>query len=186
MTSQQKHTLRDAEHQAAIHELLQEQMRLKIRLTFITVLEEEVNGFIQAALYQRTPERQDYRNGHYERDLVPTSGKIEDFPVPRTRGGFHTQLFEHYQCRQAELDEAICDMFVQGVSTSKVGEVVAALTGNHPSPSTVSRVFHTLEGEFEGWKTRPLQAHYLYAFADVKDEFRSHKITGLKSPLFIN
>ena len=119
MTSRQKNTLSGAERQAAIHELLQEQMRLNIRMTFITVLEEEVNGFIQAALYQRTPERQDYRNGHYERDLVTTVGKLEDLPVPRTRDGFHTQLFEHYRRRQAELDEAICNMFVQGCQPTK-------------------------------------------------------------------
>jgi transposase-like protein len=166
MTSLQKHTLRGAERQAEIHELLQEQMRLAIRHTLITVLEEEVNGFIQAALYQRTPDRQDYRNGYYERDLVTSMGEIAELPVPRTRNGFRTQLFESYQRRQAELDEAICNMFVQGVSTGKVGDVIEALTGNHPSPSTVSRVFHTLEGEFENWKKRPLKGHYLYLFAD--------------------
>jgi transposase-like protein len=158
-------------------------MRLNIRMTFITVLEEEVNGFIQAALYQRTPERQGYRNGHYDRDLVTTVGKIEDLPVPRTRDGFHTQLFEHYQRRQAELDEAICNMFVQGVSTSKVGDVVEALTGDHPSPSTVSRVFHTLEGEYEGWKARKLQAHYLYAFADGTYFTVIYDHEGVKMPI---
>jgi len=82
-------------------------------------------------------------------------GTIEDLPVPRTRQGFKTQLFERYQRRQAELDEAICGMFVQGVSTQRVGEVVEALTGIEPSPSTVSRVFHTLEDEYQAWKTAP-------------------------------
>lgn len=183
MTSQQKNTLSGAARQAAIHELLQEQMRLNIRVTFITVLEEEVNGFIQAALYQRTPERQDYRNGYYERDLVTTSGKIEDLQVPRARHGFHTQLFERYQRRQAELDDAICNMFVQGVSTGKVGDVVEALTGEHPSPSTVSRVFHTLESEFEGWKTRKLKAHYLYAFADGTYFTVIYDSEGVKMPI---
>ncbi len=104
MAPRQKNTLSDAERQATIHELLQEQMCLAIRRTFITVLEEEVNGFIRAALYQRTPERRDYRNGYYERDLVTTSGEIEDLPVPRTRNRFRTQLFERYQRRQAEMD----------------------------------------------------------------------------------
>jgi len=183
MTSPQKDTLSGAERQAAIHELLQEQMRLTIRHTFITILEEEVNGFIQAALYQRTPERQDYRNGYYERDLVTTAGKLEDLPVPRTRTCFHTQLFEHYQRRQAELDEAICNMFVQGVSTSKVGDVVEALTGSHPSPATVSRVFHTLEGEFESWKKRKLEAHYLYAFADGTYFSVIYDHEGVKMPI---
>jgi transposase-like protein len=141
-------------------------MRLAIRHTFITVLEEEVEGFIQAALYQRTPERRDYRNGHYERNLVTTVGELEALPVPRTRQGFRTELFERYQRRQTELDELISEMFVQGVSTTQVGNLLEALTGTHPSPSTVSRVFHSLEEEFETWKTRTLQAHYLYVFAD--------------------
>ncbi len=183
MTSHQKHTLSGTERQAAIHELLQEQMRLNIRLTFITVLEEEVNGFIQAALYQRTPERKDYRNGYYERNLVTTAGEIEDLPVPRTRNGFHTQLFECYQRRQAELDDAICNMFVEGVSTGKVGDVVEALTGSHPSPSTVSRVFHTLEGEFESWKQRKLKSHYLYAFADGTYFTVIYDHEGVKMPI---
>jgi transposase-like protein len=47
-----------------------------------------------------------------------------------------------------------------------VGQVVETLTGTHPSPSTVSRVFHTLEDEFQTWKNRPLAAHYVYVFAD--------------------
>lgn len=166
MTPTAKDKLSKAERQATLHDLLQEQMRLAIRHTFITVLEEEVEGFIQAALYQRTPSRRDYRNGHYERNLVTTVGELEDLPVPRTRNGFRTELFERYQRRQTELDELIGDMFVQGVSTTQVGNILEALTGTHPSPSTVSRVFHSLEGEFETWKTRKLQAHYLYVFAD--------------------
>jgi len=155
-----------ADRQATIQDLLQERMRLAIRYTLITVLEEEVEGFIQAALYQRTPTRRDYRNGHYERNLGTSLGELEDLPVPRTRNGFRTELFERYQRRQSELDELIGEMFVQGVSTAQVGNIVEALTGLHPSPSTVSRVFHTLESEFETWKTRKLKAHYLYVFAD--------------------
>jgi transposase-like protein len=152
--------------QGLIQELLQERLRLSIQYTFITVLEEEVEAFLNAALYQRTPNRQGHRNGHYERDLVTTLGLIEDLPVPRTRNGFRTELFERYQRRQAELDEAICEMFVRGVSTAQVGQVVEALTGTHPSPATVSRIFHSLEEDFENWKQRKLGTHYLYAFAD--------------------
>jgi transposase-like protein len=97
---------------------------------------------------------------------VTTAGLVEALPVPRTRGGFRTQVFERYQRRQAELDTAISEMFVFGASTTRVGQVVETLTGTHPSASTVSRVFHTLEAEFEAWKTRPLAAHYVYLFAD--------------------
>jgi transposase-like protein len=47
-----------------------------------------------------------------------------------------------------------------------VGGIVETLTGNHPSPATVSRVHQTLDGEFQAWKSRPLAADYRYAFAD--------------------
>ena len=93
-------------------------------------------------------------------------GLIEDLSVPRTRNGHQTQLFDKYKRRRIELDNAISKMFIGGVSTCKTGEVVEALTGSKPSPSMVSRVFHTLEGEYEAWKKRPLEDRYEYAFAD--------------------
>jgi len=152
--------------QAEFRELLYAKLRQAVQVTLVAILEEEVTAFVGAAPYQRTEQRRDSRNGTYPRDLGTSVGTIEDLPVPRTRKGFKTQLFERYQRRQAELDEAICGMFVQGVSTQRVGEVVEALTGIEPSPSTVSRVFHTLEDEYRAWKTRPLESHYAYAFAD--------------------
>jgi transposase-like protein len=146
--------------------LLQEQLRMAVRLTLVTILEDEVSALIGALPYERTPGRRDYRNGHYTRDLETTVGLIEDLSVPRTRNGHQTQVFEKYKRRRAELDEAISEMFIGGVSTRRAGEVVESLTGSKPSASTVSRVFHTLEGEYEAWKTRPLEEHYEYAFAD--------------------
>jgi putative transposase len=166
MTPATNHKRLDGEGQAIIEELLQERLRLAIKYTLVQVLEEEVDAFVNAAPYQRTPERRDQRNGRYERDLGTSMGVIEDLPVPRTRQGFRTELFERYHRRQAELDETILEMFVGGVSTAKVGEVVEALSGANLSPSTVSRIFHTLDEEFENWKNRPLQSHYLYVFAD--------------------
>jgi len=152
--------------QTEFQDLLNAKMRAAVRLTLVTILEEEVEALVGASRYARSPGRRDRRNGYYTRDLGTTVGAIEDLPVPRTRKGFHSQLFERYQRRQAVLDTAISEMFVYGVSTTRVGEVIETLTDTKPSPSTVSRVFHTLEEEFEAWKTRPLAAHYLYAFAD--------------------
>jgi putative transposase len=154
--------LRQDEFQAVLHERL----RQAVRLTLVTVVEAEIEAFLAVASYQRIVQRRGYRNGSYTRNLGTSVGVIEDFPVPRARQGFHTQLFQRYRRRQAELDQAMCDMFVYGVSTLRVGEVIEGLTGNPASPPTVSRVFHTLEGEFQAWKTRPLDAHYVYAFAD--------------------
>jgi transposase-like protein len=166
MTPETHHKHIEQENRETLRELLQEKMKLAIRYTLIQALEEEVEAYIQAAPYERTKHRQDHRNGSYARNLGTSLGEIEALPVPRTRKGFESQLFDRYRRRQAELDASICQMFVQGVSTEKVGTIVETLSGSHPSPSTVSRVFHTLEAEFAAWKNRPLQAHYLYVIAD--------------------
>jgi len=152
--------------QTEFQEIVREKMRQAVRFTLITVLEAEMEAFIGAAPYQRTAQRRAYRNGSYQRSLTTSIGQIDDLEVPRTREGFQTQLFERYQRRQAELDASICQMFVGGVSTSRVGEVIETLTGTKPSASSVSRVFHSLEEEFAAWQQRPLAATYLYAFAD--------------------
>jgi transposase-like protein len=51
------------------------------------------------------------------------------------------------------------------------------------SPSTVSRVFHSLETEFEGWRTRKLKAHYLYLYADGAYFTVIYNEEGCKMPI---
>jgi putative transposase len=152
--------------QEAFEQMVQERLRQAVRVALISVLEEEVTAFIGALPYERNTHRRDQRNGHYTRNLETPMGLIPDLPVPRTRGGHQTQVFERYHRRRDELDTAIGQMFVDGVSMAKVGQVVETLTGSNPSASTVSRVFHTLEDEYRQWKTRTLAERYAYAFAD--------------------
>lgn len=166
MTPHQESTQQAIVSQTEFHELLREKLRQAVRFTLIQVLEAEVEAYVGAAAYERGPSRQDHRNGHYQRNLVTGMGEAKAVPVPRTRKGFKTQLFKKYRRRQADLDEAICTMFVSGGSTAQVGQVVEQLTRTKPSPSTVSRVFHGLEDEFGSWKKRPLAPEYLYVFAD--------------------
>jgi putative transposase len=152
--------------QATFRAFVQQQIRQAIRTTFIDILEEEVTQFIGAARYERTSERRDQRAGHRSRTLGTTAGVIDDLPIPRTRAGFHTQLFDRYQRRMTEVDDLLRDMFVGGVSQQAVGTVVEHVTGTPASPSTVSRVFHTLEAEFKTWQERKLPRRYAYVFAD--------------------
>lgn len=152
--------------QATFRTFVQEQVRQAIRATFIDILEEEVTQFIGAARYERAAGRRDQRAGHRSRTLGTTAGVIDDLPVPRTRAGFRTQLFARYQRRMAEVDTLMSEMFVGGLSQTTLGRVVEHLTGSSPSPSTVSRVFHTLDAEFAAWQQRDLPPHYVYVFAD--------------------
>ena len=166
MTHTDNHIEDALRSQEAFEQLVKERLQYAVRVTLMNVLEEEVTAFIGAKPYERGAQRRDQRNGHYTRDLETTVGRIADLPVPRTRGGYQTQVFQRYHRRQDELDGAIGEMFIKGVSTAKVGEVIETLTGSHPSASTVSRVFHSLESEYEQWKQRSLVERYAYAFAD--------------------
>ncbi len=183
MTHTDNHSEDTFASQASFDQLVKERLRDAVRATLISVLEEEVTALIGAKPYERNHERRDYRNGSYSRDLETTMGLIEDLPIPRTRKGHQTQVFERYHRRREELDSAIGEMFVKGVSTAKVGEVMETLTGSHPSASTVSRVFHTLEGEYEQWKQRPLAEHYTYAFADGTYFSVMYNGEGCKMPI---
>lgn len=166
MTPMPEHTPSESTSQSDFHALLREKLMLAIRMTLMTILEEELTAVVGAERYQRSERRQDQRNGHYVRDLTTSFGTIEELVVPRTRRGHQTQLFERYHRRQSELDLAIGEMFVAGASQVQVGHIVEKLVGEQPSPSTVSRVYHSLESEFSAWKSRPLESRYLYAFAD--------------------
>ena len=66
-------------------------------------------------------EHRNYRSGYYVRNLVTRVGKLE-LRVPQDRQGrFSTQLFERYQRSEKVLVAALAEMYVQGVSTRKVG-----------------------------------------------------------------
>lgn len=185
MTRQKNDTQEQAESQVSFETMLREKLQQAVRTALMAVVEAEVNAFIGAVRYERNEQRRDYRNGHYSRSLDTSIGHIEDLPVPRTRRGFQTQLFERYHRRRNDLDQSIGQRFINGVSIQRVGEVVETLTGNKPSPSTVSRVFHSLEGEFEQWKQRKLAERYVYAFADGTYFSVIYNGEGCKIPILV-
>ena len=122
---------------------------------------------IGASWGEITPHRRGYRNGSYTRDLVTSTGRIENLNVPRDREGVsHSQVFERYSRYEPEVAEALTQMFVSGTSTHKVGEVAQTLMGVAPSASSVSRLNQTLTEQYEVWRERPLLAHYRILYLD--------------------
>jgi putative transposase len=131
------------------------------------VMREELEKCVGAQWGECTPERKGYRNGYYTRDLVTSTGRIEDLSVPRDREGqFHSQVFERYSRYEPEVAEALTEMFVSGTSTHKVGKVAEKLMGVAPSASAVSRLNQTLTEQYEMWRERPLLAHYRILYLD--------------------
>ena len=132
-----------------------------------SILEEEFIEQIGADRYQRSHERQGYRNGHYDRQLKTRVGCIE-LSIPRDRNGmFRTELFERYQRSEKAFVLSLAEMYLQGVSTRKVTKVVEELCGHSISRSHVSDLTKLLEEELEQWRTRPLKNDYAYIQLDA-------------------
>jgi putative transposase len=153
--------------QQEFHQYLRRLAQSAVRIVIETVMREELDQFIGAAWGECSPKRKGYRNGHYTRDLVTSTGRLEDINVPRDRAGqFHTQAFERYQRYEPHIAEGLTQMFVAGTSTHKVGEVAQTLMGVAPSASTISRLNQSLSQQFEDWRQRPLQKHWRILYLD--------------------
>jgi putative transposase len=153
--------------QQEFHQHLRELARSAIRVVLEAVMREELDALIGVAWGESSPRRKGYRNGYSQRDLVTSSGRIEDLNVPRDREGqFHTQTFERYSRYEPHIAEGLTEMFVAGVSTQKGGEVAQTLMGVAPSASAVSRLNQRLSHQFETWRQRPLQTHWRIVYLD--------------------
>ncbi|MDQ0999791.1 putative transposase [Neobacillus niacini] len=132
------------------------------------VMENERDNYLRAAAYERSPDRRDYRNGYYERELILGIGKLK-LKVPRTRNGeFSTSVFEKYaRCDQA-LVISMLEMVINGVSTRKVTNIVEQLCGESISKSFVSSLTQKLDPIVNDWSKRPLNVmYYPYIFVDA-------------------
>src|SRR3984893_9003364 len=153
--------------QQEFHQYLRLLTQSAVRTVIEAVMRDELDALIGAAWGESTPKRKGYRNGSYLRDLVTSTGRLEDIKVPRDREGqFHTQAFERYSRYEPHIAEGLTQMFVAGTSTHKVGEVAQTLLGVAPSASTISRLNQTLAQQFEAWRERALQAHWRILYLD--------------------
>src|SRR5215210_8304610 len=153
--------------QAEFQQHLKAQARMGLRVLLEGIMQEELQALLGASWGEHTPERKGYRNGYYSRDLGTTQGVIEDLKVPRDRDGqFQTQVFENYARYEPQVEEGLRQMFVAGVSTTKVGEVAEQLIGVAPSSSAVSRLNSDLQVQFKEWREHKLAEHWRIFYCD--------------------
>lgn len=165
--SAQEQTAPALPEQQTFRTYLRDLARSAIRVVLEDVMREELDALIGVGWGECSPKRKGYRNGSYTRDLVTSSGRIEDIKVPRDREGhFHTQVFERYSRYEPHVAEGLTQMFVAGTSTHKVGEVAQTLMGVVPSASTISRLNQTLTQQFDAWRERSLQEHWRIVYLD--------------------
>lgn len=127
--------------------------------------------YLQAFPHERSTQRVDYANGFKPKTMLTRMGDIT-FDVPQARGGgFYPSALEKGRRSEQAVNLALAEMYVQGVSTRKVIEVLQKLVGPdvNISSTQISRCAAQLDTGLEAWRNRPLDATP-YVFLDARYE----------------
>ncbi len=149
------------------------------------VLNAQVSEQLQAAPYERSDQRQGYRNGYKPRQLTTRVGTLT-LQVPQVREGqFSTELFARYQRSEQALVLTLMEMVVNGVSTRKVARITEELCGASFAKSTVSDLCKALDPVVSAWNERDVSAQrFPFVLVDalvvkVREEGRVRAVSAL-------
>ncbi|MEM9656680.1 MAG: IS256 family transposase [Actinomycetota bacterium] len=133
------------------------------------LIEAELTARIGAEPHERTPARQNRRNGHRDK-LVSTPAGDLAVQIPKVRSGsFFPELLEPRRRIDKALWAVIMTAYITGTSTRKVDDLVKALgcdTGI--SKSSVSRICKNIDADVAVLRTRDLgHQRFVYVWLDA-------------------
>jgi putative transposase len=123
-------------------------VRQSVKAVLEEVLQEEMTQQLEAGYRELTTTRPGERNGHYTPNLVTPASRIERLEVPRDREGeFVTEVFERYKRMTGDVEEAVLEMYLSGISVWRIAGVTDALSRVRVGKDAVSRIARRLEEE---------------------------------------
>lgn len=148
------------------------ELKIQVQIAVKKLIESSMEYQIQDLIgttyrWEHKYNRGGYRNGYYSRDLLTSFGYI-GLRVPRIREeGVNFALIKKYQRRTKDVDEHILQMFLAGVSTRRVEEVIAPLYGEgRVSAGLVSKITKILSKQVDKFHNRRLKDKYGYLILD--------------------
>lgn len=149
-----------------IKQHLGEFVRETVEETLNGMLDAEADEMCNAQKYERNPERQNGRAGHYSRKLHTKAGEVT-LNVPKLRKAtFETAIIERYKRREISVEESLVEMYLAGVSVRRVEDITEALWGTKVSPGTISNLNKKVYAHIEGRRQRPITSEYPYIYLD--------------------
>ena len=145
-----------------------------LRILLDQAMKIERANALGAEPYQRCDARRGYANGYKPKTMNTRMGRIT-VNVPQVRGEleFFPSALEKGCRSERALKAAIAEMYVKGISTRKVNDVLERLCGLQISSSQVSRAAELLDEEVGQWKNRPL-GDIPYLLLDARYEKLRH------------
>ena len=163
-------------------EKLFEMMRLDIQQIagdyLNALMESELSIYLNRDRYERCGEDVNHRNGYYPRKFTIKGIGNVDVKVPRDRKGLYsTSILPKRNQYEDAVAQDLSIMFLAGISTRRVGEVLQPILGQPISPEAVSRVARSLDAEVRRYQSRRLADTYRYVLLDGNILFRYRKQT---------
>jgi putative transposase len=146
-----------------------ELMRRLLSTMLQLLVDAEATAFIGAEPHERTSARTNLRNGARDK-LVATAAGDLTIKIPKVRAGsFFPSLLAPRRRVDVALHAVVMQAWVEGVSTRKVDDLVAALgVESGISKSEVSRICAALDTDVAAWRGRDLGAQAMpYMFLDA-------------------
>ena len=142
----------------------------RLLATFLQLLvDAEASAFIGAEPHERTDARVTHRNGTRDKLVATATGDLT-IKIPKVRSGsFFPSLLSPRRRVDVALHAVVMQAWVEGVSTRKVDDLVAALgVESGISKSEVSRICAQLDTDVSAWRTRSLADQAMpYVFLDA-------------------
>lgn len=146
-----------------------DRIRMSAQTMYQALIDAELTAVIGAGPWERSESRLAQRNGSRPRTLTTQAGDLE-LRIPKLReGSFFPSLLERRRRVDQALFAAIMQVYIEGVSTRKVDDIVKALGADSGiSKSEVSRICADLDAEVIEFRDRSLaDATYPYVFLDA-------------------
>jgi putative transposase len=146
-----------------------DRVRVAAETMYQALIDTEVSATIGAGRWERSPARNNQRNGSRPRTLATPAGDLA-LRIPKLRtGSFFPALLDRRRRVDQALFAVVMEAYVHGVSTRKVDDLVQALgVGSGISKSEVSRICAELDDQVAAFRSRSLAASsYPYVFLDA-------------------
>src|SRR3954449_3703912 len=131
------------------------------------LMELELDGLVGAAHGERSEGRENWRNGHRDREWHTRSGTIP-LRIPKLRrGSYFPGFLEPRRSSEKALAAVIQEAYVQGISTRSVDDLVKALGMTGISKSQVSRLCEEIDERVNAFLERPLEGDWPYLWIDA-------------------
>lgn len=138
---------------------------------FKDALQEMMNAEFDESMgyskYDKTSEKNNYRNGTTKKNLKSEFGEFE-FETPRDRNGeFEPKIVPKNTRDVSGIEEKIISLYARGLTTREINEQIQDLYGIEVSATMVSNITDKIIPEIKEWQDRPLDSIYPIVFIDA-------------------